>query len=302
MVLACFFCTSIFTSALVLREQNLTHVPTVLPPEDTVLDLAINRLTIIRTDVFSAMENLTRLVLNRNQIHTFENGAFNGLWRLQYLDIEHNKLRYIPNFSQLQILQALLLGINPLSSIKTEGLQNIKHLKHLRHLQIRWTGVGYFPPFPQFPNMQKIQLRGNILRRLLPGHLKGMPTLEYIWLGYNRLTSFLGSGYLMEKLKMLDLRDNMIYCIPDLSNYPNLVRLDLSNNYISAVPEASLLPMASGMVVLEGNAIPCVQGLCWLITSSTAVTVKLICPDGRSWTELDRDVICEGGYSNIAPK
>ena len=87
---------------------------------------------------------------------------------------------------------------------------------------------------------------------------------------------------------------NRLYTLPDLRGYKSMVYLDLSQNYISALPEQSLSMLVSGTVKLDANPIPCVQELCWLATSNLSVEVTVTCRGGLSWQEMDIDVLCEG--------
>ena len=90
------------------------------------------------------------------------------------------------------------------------------------------------------------------------------------------------------------MRNNRIYTIPDLSGYESLKTLDLSYNYISAVPEGSLSMIASGTVKLNNNPIPCINELCWLTTVDPSFTITATCPDDMNWEDMDPDILCEG--------
>ena len=93
------------------------------------------------------------------------------------------------------------------------------------------------------------------------------------------------------------MKKNMIFTIPDLSQYKCLKTLDLSENYISAVPEGSLSMIAGGTVKLNDNPIHCVTQLCWLVNSDPSFTITATCPDGTSWDDIDPDILCEGMYT-----
>ena len=288
----------LISSALDLSQRNLDDVPSDLPSNDTTLDLSRNKLTVIQTDAFAKMQNLTKLWLDYNQISTIEAGAFSGIPNLEMLSLSRNKLERIPDLSLLPMLIEIHILKNPLGLIGTGYFHMLGNLTYLRRLYIGWAPINFFPYFSFLPNMDMLNIRGNKLRKLSPLLFKDITNLDSLRIGYNELSSFPEPRYLSKQMRSLDVEHNRIYHIPDMSNYPNLTQLDVSYNYISAVPETSVIHMTGGKLVLEGNPIPCVSELCWLVTSGTDVTVEFTCPDGRSWRVLDREIICEGWYSS----
>ena len=281
------------TFALDLSGRNLMDIPTDINPEETNLDLSKNMLTTIKAGAFSSLKNLTSLWLYSNQINTVESGAFDGLSRLELLHIGGNKLDFVPDMALLPKLKTLVLISNPLSSTELRN-ENFRDVVYLEVLNIAWTLRIYFPPFPHLQNMKRLSLVGNQMRNTPPQLFRSMPNLEAIWLHHNRLSSIPISQSFTGQIRTLGCAHNRIYHIPDLSSFPRLRQLDLSFNYISAVPEVSLSTMIGGSVLLEGNPVQCVPELCWLRTDGTSIRIRVTCLDGRSWTELHKDVICEG--------
>ena len=282
------------TLALDLSRRNLADIPPDIHTESTRLDLSRNKLTNITAGAFSRLKNLTTLWLFSNQIYTIEPGAFDGPSRLEYLHIGINKLELVPDVSALPMLKGLNLGGNPLHSLEIRNEENLKDSVYLEELNVGWTWRKYFPPFPYLQKMKRFNLVGNSMRKIPLQLFQRMPNLEKIWLNYNRLSSIPMSQKFTGKVTSMWFAHNWIYHIPDLSNFPSLRYLDLSFNYINAVPEVSLSTMIGGTVLLEGNPVLCVRELCWLKTGGTSIIVRATCSNGRSWTELDKDIICEG--------
>ena len=282
------------TIALDLSQRNLVDIPPDISPEGTTLDLSGNMLTIIKAGAFSRLTNLTELRLVKNLIHTVEPGAFDGLLRLEFLHLGENKLEFIPDFSLLPMIKFLTLGLNPLHSMDLKNEENLREAVYLEELNIQWTWRNYFPPFPYLQNMKRLSLVGNHMRNTPLLLFQRMPNLEKIWMNYNKLSSIPISQDFTGNITSLWFAHNRIYHIPDLSSFPSLRQIDLSYNYIYAVPGASLSTIISGTLVLEGNPVLCARELCWLKIGSTTMTVKATCSNGRSWTELNQEVICEG--------
>ena len=61
-----------------------------LGDRDLILDLSNNRLTTLRPDIFSALDNLVWLDLAMNQLPTLPSGVFDGLTKLNSLYLEDN--------------------------------------------------------------------------------------------------------------------------------------------------------------------------------------------------------------------
>ena len=274
-----------------LSYTNLTLVPSDLSPQVTTLDLSHNNLTIIPNQAFISMTNLTTLDLTNNQIDAIEDGAFHGLLRLEVLKLTDNQLRKIPNVSYVPNLLKLVMAGNPISVITQKELE---FPKYLIFFLASWTSVKHIPPFPIVHNLTSLYLRGNGVKELSLDFFKNIPNLVKLYVAYNNLPSFPEFGYGKENLAILEMKNNWLYRIPDLSGYNNLEVLDISNNFISAVPESSMLMTVSGTIKLEGNPMPCDHELCWLVDDGSSITVNLICPDGSQWVDIHRDVLCEG--------
>ena len=282
----------IFTvaSGLDLSSNDLTSVPPNLSSAETRLDLNNNRITILRKHDFFAMTNLKVLNLRFNQIETIEEGAFVGLSNLYALSLYSNKIKNIPDISSLANLKFFWVGANPL--FITHG--DFENMKSLHVLDISWIWSRVFTPLPYSPNMTSLNLGGNIIKQYSKYFFKSLPSLKKILLQKNLLSSFPEFGQCKEKITNLIMNRNRLYRLPDLRGYKSMVYLDLSQNYISALPEQSLSMLVSGTVKLDANPIPCVQELCWLATSNLSVEVTVTCQGGLSLQEMDIDVLCEG--------
>ena len=282
------------SSALDLSNSNYYRIPSHIPPGESYLNLSGNKLTILRRHEFLSMTNLRFLHLSGNQIASVEYGAFVGLSKLKTLWLSRNKLTSVPDISPLASLQRLGLSANPIKTIESHDLETSTSLEIL---YIAWTEARHPPPLPFCPNLIQLDLSGNIVKHYPLGFFNRLPSLTKLKICCNKLSSFPQFGDCKAKLVVLEMKKNRIYTIPDLSGYKSLTTLDLSNYYISVVPEGSLSMIAGGTVKLNDNPIHFVTQLCWLVNSDPSFTITATCPDGTSWDDIDPDILYEGMYS-----
>lgn len=101
------------------EHQELYDIPSGIPNVVKQLFLGYNKLTVIESDSFSTLNNLTRLSLLNNRITELKNSSFSGLRHLKYLTLRKNKLRTISRdaFQDLVSLQNLYLTDNLLTAV-----------------------------------------------------------------------------------------------------------------------------------------------------------------------------------------
>ena len=283
-----------YVNAIDLSSRNLSGVPPNIPSTEKETNLARNNITIIHQNAFQGMTELKVLKLQYNRIEMIEPGAFKGLIHLTSLNLWDNKLHVFPNtsvLSGLSSLKYLYMGRNTLKFIDTVQLEV---LGKLREVHLNWFYSVTFTPFLGMPNLMFINFRGNGMATFSYEIIRNITGLRKIWFGHNKFRSLPELGGIEEQIRELDLRENQFLLMPDLSKYTSLVKLDLSNNHISLLPEKSLSHLKSGTVILSGNPVICVSELCWLVSGSWPFEVQLTCPNGARLADIDPSVICEG--------
>ena len=241
-----------------LSSRNLINIQSNIPFGETEVDLSRNKIKLIPRNAFVNSTEMKILQLYTNDIETIEPGAFNGLAKLQWLDLYNNKLTLFPDiqvFSGLSSLLALDLGFNEFKFIDTTQLKILNNLNVLYLGSIFQTSQMKITSFPALPKLNHLNLGGNGLMTISGQMLKRLSGLKILMLGYNKINSLHELMGLEEQIRELSLPHNHFLHVPDLSKYTSLVQLDLSDNYITLVPEESLSPLKSGTVNLEGN--PC---------------------------------------------
>ncbi|GLV36726.1 slit [Carabus blaptoides fortunei] len=157
--------------------------------------------------------NVTSLDYAYNQIEVIEPTAFNNINNLEYLFLTENKIsafdfeEYLKDNLQLKILD---MGSNLLTTVNQINL----------------------------PNLIELDLNANQITTIVPGAFKNCKKLEKLIVSYNKLKTF-HTNLLpvngLNKLKLFDISDNQIACIPrgTLDLFPNLLLVFWSDNPIS---------------------------------------------------------------------
>jgi hypothetical protein len=113
--------------------HNISHFQDNVYESTISLDLAYNRIEIIRNRDFDRAILLHHLDLHNNFIYYIENNAFLQLGRLHILNISNNFITEIPQgcFSTLENLYYLLLNFNQIEFIHTNAFSNLRKLDTL---------------------------------------------------------------------------------------------------------------------------------------------------------------------------
>ena len=290
-----FFITVIgYATGIDLSNKNLNDVPTGIPSVETSLNLAENKITVLHKYAFVNLTQLEILDLKMNKMETIVAGAFSGLVKLRKLDLSSNNLTIFPDnstLSDLPLLKYLFIGGNEFKNIDTTQLGVLRNLINVR---LTWMNPKQIAPFPHLPKLNKINFRGNSLVTFSRQILRRLSGLKIFFLGHNKFSSLPNLGGVEANITRLDLRKNYFQHMPDIHKYTSLVNLDLSENYITLVPEESLSHIQSGTVNLISNPVICVSELCWLVSGSWPFQVKLTCPDGTPVANVSQVSICEG--------
>ena len=281
------------STSLDLSRQQLTNVPGNIPTNETILDLSDNDLVILHQNDFVSLSNLNELYLQNNRLSIIEVGSFNGLSALKKLDLSLNSLEHIPDLLGLVSLKLFKFSENiRMQFVNTTRLAGLYELGTLILNHIEMKNIG---PFPRVPKLTDIYLAGNALSHLRPNLLQMCAALTTISLAKNKLDHLPQFAGLERNIQRLVLRSNRIYYFPNFSSFHDLKMLDIRDNFITAVPHYFMPPMTTGSVHFTGNPISCVTELCWLAEWAT-LTVWLTCLDGTSWSDMTREILCEGGY------
>ena len=280
-------------SGIYLRGSNLVDVPVNISVEETQLDLSHNSLVMLLRGAFDQLPNLVILNLDHNSITLVENGVLRRLCKLKHLCLKHNNLDTVPDMSGLSSLIGLYLSYN--HRIRYINVTRFDDLSTLRRLTLISVGADNVDPFPSMSNLEYIYLGENEISRLQQVSFQALKSLRFIGLAGNKMATFPYLVGVEKHIRILDLKSNRLYVFPEISAYLSLQELDLSNNFITSVPETSLATF-SGKVIFTGNPIICVTELCWLFSKRGAFTLALTCRGETPLVKIRKEVICQGTW------
>ncbi|XP_029096091.1 toll-like receptor 7 isoform X1 [Monodon monoceros] len=247
---------------LSLKDNNISAVPTILPPTLTELYLYNNIIAKIQEDDFNNLNRLQVLDLSGNCPRCYnapfpctpcENNsplqidlnAFDALTELQILRLHSNSLQYVPQrwFKNVNKLKELDLSQNFLA--KEIGDAKFLHLLHNLvqldlsfnyELQVYRAFMNLSDAFSSLKNLKVLRIKGYVFKELRSSYLSPLHNLS--------------------NLEVLDLGTNFIK-IADLSifnQFKTLKFIDLSVNKISPSGDSSEDGFCSNMrTSVEGH-------------------------------------------------
>lgn len=216
------------------------------------LHLQNNSLTLLTPQLFSGLKNLLMLNLSHNALDSlyFNEDTFKGLLKLKVLDLSRNRLTNIgqDTFKSLPSLQVLDLSFNQLSVVNGNlGLQPSLRLLALSHNAIEDVHQDALADLNQ---LNSLSLDHNKIR-VLPGDIfQGNANLEDLSFNNNQLMQIPPSLKYLTNLRTLDLGENLIKDVEDLSHLQNLYGLKLAGNLIKKI-SSSALANVTGIHVLN---------------------------------------------------
>ncbi|RCI00446.1 cysteinyl-tRNA synthetase, partial [Rhizopus stolonifer] len=217
-----------------LQGKNLSRIPPFLYKNPTrTLDLSKNLMIEIPADFLQTCKNLKQLWLTNNDYYTLP-----------------TSIRSIPNLEHLNI------SGNHIQDLTSAGLDELKTLRALRAYNNRLERLP--DSFATFKNLTILFISNNQFTKF-PLVICDIVTLAYLDISFNKITSFpdeicqlkqlvglfatanrltgrLPSSFSkLEKLQELDLRQNQITDLDELSMLPKLEVISIDYNAISVV-------------------------------------------------------------------
>lgn len=162
-----------------------------LLPKLLYLDLSYNQLKAVPPDFFSSLEALDTLNMSNNCLDNFMMDTGSPLNALKTLDLSYNNLQNLTFMENtLQALETLYLQGNILTMLDS----GIFHLPSITNLHLQFNGLSICGP-------QQNQTSGCVA-------LFSIPTLRYLYLSENKLTSLPAHAFQETPLLILDLSLN----------------------------------------------------------------------------------------------
>ena len=247
-----------------LGFNDLTDIPKLSFPKMMILNLAMNQLTSLGTDitVFDELASLRHLNISYNQIPELPIGIFENTKMLEVIHLQGNTIEKINAgvftnssfvkinlslnqinelnkgaFEDLPKLKILDLSENQINSIKNGAFDNVLFLKvlTLSHNRLTTFKAEYFTSRTR---LEELNLCHNQIFHLYLNSFSIHRRLKKLHLCHNRLAHF-SSEILanLRSLNLLDLSYNKLTSLDssDFANMPSLRELNLAGNEIKFI-------------------------------------------------------------------
>jgi len=247
-----------FSSTLLLRRLDIQNNRLMSPLPDINQLVNLNFFSIANNTFQEPFPNinlpqLTELNLKGNNFYGMV-PDINGLPSLFFLDISANDFTgelpdfqhmpmltsfwamdnglsgEIPDFTGVPNLYSLKLSSNNLSGL----VPDFQHVAQLSELWLSFCGLsGNIPDFSSLPNLQNLFIEGNNLDGSLPV-FQNSSNLKWINIRSNQIDSIISFQF-YQNIEVLELSNNLIRYLPDVSYLTRIKRIYLNRNALIGV-------------------------------------------------------------------
>ena len=205
----------------------------------------------IPTDAFITYTNLTALNFQSAGIAEIKEGAFNGLDKLvSFISIYNWNLQLPSDFGQPTKTLTTLQLYGSLPRYQTPVYPYFAAFQHLKVLDIGGSYSSY--GIENLPSNLTIINLSFTIPKIFPNLGIIGTMLQEIYIYKNDLHSIsLEAVTGLNEVMILDIRNNKLTAIPDISFMSKLEILKLHNNLLSSVPDLYDLPLTT--LTLQGN-------------------------------------------------
>ncbi|XP_064481960.1 leucine-rich repeat-containing protein 70-like isoform X2 [Ornithodoros turicata] len=310
-------CKCLENKQVLCQESGYEHIPSKkIPRETRDLLLTSNKITRVPTDCFKHLNQLQKLILDNNQIHTLAPYAFRGLKNMLELSLQNNPLTVLPTYSlsSLSEIQYLHLGYNRITTIEPHAFAGSHGI---RQLSLDGNPISTLRPraFSDFRNIGIVSM---------PYDLDGIQSDAFH--GFNSVNELTFEGMKsdvlpqfafrgMEKIAKVIFRDSSIRVIDSgaFTGLKNVSLIAIENSVIGAIRAAAFAGMmavtelrirgnrianlqpraldglytdtdAVSRVVVTGNWVPCDCRLRWLTSNLMEESYCSDPPEYLNWT------------------
>lgn len=248
------FCniTSGSITHLDLSSNSLETISDLNLPNLIEINLSMNNISTISSDLFLKETNLQRIDFDSNHIGDIGNIHLSHLRKLTYLKLTNNHISsVIINSSSLEELD---LSYNEIFVLNDAIFHNIHNLKCLR-LKANKIYHLDFNIFHELLNLNVLDLSSNSLIEI--NKFTTLETLKILRLNKNLIQSIdLNAFEASKKLEILDLSENRLESLNETNfcDLEYLKSLNISYNYLNTVSYQVLEPLVSLKILdVEGN-------------------------------------------------
>ncbi|XP_033647370.1 leucine-rich repeats and immunoglobulin-like domains protein 3 [Asterias rubens] len=218
-------------------KRQLTAVPNDIPHWVKILDLSKNQITEFPTQ-WPSISNLTRLLMDHNEIEYIEPGSMEGFVSLRKLDLSYNNIVNITEntFPSQSNLHHIFLNNNRITLLAPRSLEP---LRILQTLNLEKNRIEELPKelFLMLDKLVTLNLSRNKLSNIKSLNFEGLANLDVLNLRRNRISTLEdGAFYGLATLQDLQLDGNRISNVSKgwLFGLDEIRQLLLSRNLINA--------------------------------------------------------------------
>uniref|UniRef100_A0A182IYD1 Ig-like domain-containing protein n=1 Tax=Anopheles atroparvus TaxID=41427 RepID=A0A182IYD1_ANOAO len=245
-----------------LASNRLSHetISAQLADLRKLQELSLNYNRLKRLPVLLGLRNLTKLLVNNNEIESIDVEALAGLPALKFLDLSRNAIREVQytSFPVKNILQYVNLNFNKLTLLAKGTFDRLQTLKRLEISSNALEEVQSLT-FQNLNQLKSLKLNNNRIPALMDGVFHGLIAIGTLELNNNSITSIRKGGFFnLTSLTNLALARNRITEI-EQSGWeftPKLTKLDLSYNRLESLDRYTFEELSSLQTLnLQGNRI-----------------------------------------------
>ncbi len=219
----------------------------------TYMDLAVYRLTSLKTGDFAGLTGLEELLMDRNSLTSLPAGIFDDLTSLERLSLWANNISSFPDglFDNLTKLEVLQVGSQSITLQLTSNM--FDELTKLRTLSLSGSHLSSLPNdiFDELTSLTDLRLTHNNFTTFPDDTFEGLTALVKLELGYNDITTLTSDIFSdLTNLERIHLYDNDFTSIPGdiFESNTKLIFIEMFDNQLSSIPDN----LFKGLSVLFG--------------------------------------------------
>nr|QBP05244.1 toll-like receptor 22c [Boleophthalmus pectinirostris] len=235
----------LFEDSAICSQNQLTQVPTDIPPTVTSIDLRNNNISKIQLLNFRHFPNVTKLDLNQNSISNIGKHTFSQLISLKLLILSNNTLVKLEDqvFDGLSKLIELRVSFNQIDSVAPNAFRSLKSLSLLDLSSNRLCSIAQLRSSIQhMPQLSNLIIKNNRITTLRSQDLSNSSTIYSLDVSENPLTKFEVTTGAFSKLKRLIIGDptvkaNLSWSVQKHSLLAHVTSVDVSGVELASMDE-----------------------------------------------------------------
>ena len=175
----------------------------------------------------SLTSDIKLLEFNRHQLTVIPQKAVAGLFELYEVRLKDNKMKNFPNLSHWKKLTILHFEGNVLSHIHRqhiEGLETIREIHLTNNLLENMTDLSHLI------SLQQVFIGHNFITTIPVSFIEGLLNMKTLTCNENKLKLLPNISAFFPELDELYVQGNHLKTLPDLYDFPSLVRLQSAEN------------------------------------------------------------------------